>query len=193
MGRCVLAPDGKIYCVPSQGDLTNNNLMSVLVINPITSDISFITTDLSGNDGNDDELFGGVLAPNGKIYCIPRMCSKILVIDTNNNTTYILTKPTDAGNNQWFFGALGGNGIVYGNSRNATKLLKIDPSGDVVSTFSDTSSLGTNTTAGLVLAPNNKIYSIPFSNNKFYILDVETETIEIKDAPSGSIKWFGGV
>ena len=195
----VLAPNGKIYCVPSQGDLSNNNLMSVLVIDPTPTSpvISFIDTSLDLGDGNDDELFGGVLAPNGKIYCIPRLCSKILVIDTNTNpvTTYTLLKPT-AGTSQWCFGALGGDGCVYGCPRRASSVLKIDPFGDVVSVVGAFTEV-TNGFFGAVLAPNNKIYFPTLNGTNYLEFDVETAMSALKPLP-GSLtsttgRFFGGV
>jgi len=180
----VLAPDNNIYCVPSIGDVSNNNLMSVLVLNPETEQISFIDTDLSGNDGNDDELFGGVLAPNGKIYCIPRNCPKILVIDTNTSpvSTYTLTKPT-FGTSQWFFGCLGSDGIVYGSPRRANAILTIDPSGDDISGIPISEI--TNGYASANLSLNNKIYFAPFSNNtNILVLDLETNTTTLEPIPS---------
>jgi hypothetical protein len=195
----VLAPNGNIYCVPALGDVSANNLMSVLEINPKISPptISFITTDLSGNDGNDDELFGGVLAPNGKIYCIPRLCSKILVIDTTTTpvSTYTLTKPTTLGTSQWSFGALGGDGCVYGCPRRANAVLKIDPSGDVVSGVGAFTEV-TNGFFGAVLAPSNKIYFPTLNGTTYLEFDVETATTIERALPtltSSAPRFFGGV
>jgi streptogramin lyase len=156
----VEAPDGKIYCIPSQGDLAANNRMNILVIDPSTGSISFIETPLEGADGDNDELYGGVLAPNGKIYCAPRNCSQILVVDVYAAEPVVSTipKPLDAGSNQWSFGCLGSDSCVYFAPRSATKILKVDPATDTVTTVGDLSPQVNNRTFSATLAPDNKIY-----------------------------------
>ena len=74
----VLAPNGKIYCVPYSST-------QILVIDP--SDNS---TELIGSFGGSDKWNGGVLAPNGKIYCVPLNTNQILVIDPSDNSTELI-------------------------------------------------------------------------------------------------------
>ena len=71
----VLAPNGKIYCIPV-------NSTQILVIYPSND-----TTFLSGNFSGTVKWQGGVLASNGKIYCVPRNSTQILVIDTKSIPT----------------------------------------------------------------------------------------------------------
>jgi len=75
----VLAPNGKIYCVPGAA-------ASVLIIDPQTD--SADTSTISGLTVADSSpnWLGGVLAPNGKIYCIPWEASNVLIIDPATNT-----------------------------------------------------------------------------------------------------------
>ena len=72
----VLAPNGKIYCVPS-------NSSDILIIDPVanTATRSNMGASLSGSS----KWIGGVLAPNGKIYCVPGNSSDILIIDKNSS------------------------------------------------------------------------------------------------------------
>jgi hypothetical protein len=56
----VLAPNGKIYCIPTSTKTT------VGVIDPTANTFTTFNVGIS-NPG----FYGGVLAPNGKIYCIP--------------------------------------------------------------------------------------------------------------------------
>jgi len=69
----VLAPNGKIYCVPFASS-------TVLVIDPSNNG-----TTTFGDVGATSVLKwqGGVLAPNGKIYCVPRASSTVLSIGIN--------------------------------------------------------------------------------------------------------------
>ena len=79
----VLAPDGKIYCIPKSSSF-------VLVIDPIKRTTSSFRIPNSYPASEYVIAFpslmyhrwsGGVLAPNGKIYCIPYNASEVLEID----------------------------------------------------------------------------------------------------------------
>ena len=69
-GGGVLAPNGKIYCVPLSST-------QVLCIDPADN-----TTTLFGSFTGTEKWYGGVLAPNGKIYCVPRNAAQVLTIGT---------------------------------------------------------------------------------------------------------------
>ena len=69
----VLAPNGKIYCVP-------RNATQILVIDPTDN-----TTELFGSISGTSKYYGGVLAPNGKIYCVPLNATQVLVIPTSGD------------------------------------------------------------------------------------------------------------
>lgn len=69
----VLGADGAVYFIPFQGT-------KVARIAPHS--ILFQTSYISSSNG----YMGGVLAPNGKIYCAPNTASTILVIDTKVST-----------------------------------------------------------------------------------------------------------
>ena len=71
----MLAPNGKIYCVPFSS-------AQILEIDPTTN-----TTNLFGSLGGGGKWRGGVLAPNGKIYCVPFGSTQVLEIDPTTNTT----------------------------------------------------------------------------------------------------------
>ena len=69
--------------------------------------------------------YGGVLAPNGKIYGIPYNSTTILEIDPVTKTTS--TFSSFAGTNNWRGGVLAPNGKIYGIPYNSTTVLEIDP------------------------------------------------------------------
>jgi len=73
----VLAPNGKIYGIPS-------NSTQVLEIDPVTQ-----TTTLFGSLSGTGKWIGGVLAPNGKIYGIPLDSTQVLEIDPVTQTTAV--------------------------------------------------------------------------------------------------------
>jgi hypothetical protein len=103
---------------------------------------------------------GGVLAPNGCIYGIPRDSTAVLKIDPSDSISTFGSLSADT--NKWYGGVLAPNGCIYGIPFNSTTVLKIDPSDDSISTFGSLS--GTGKWFGGVLAPNGCIYGIPFNS-----------------------------
>ena len=70
------------------------------------------TTATFGSVGTDtNKWFGGVLAPNGKIYGIPANASTVLEIDPVNQTATTFGS-VGTGSNKWFGGVLAPNGKV---------------------------------------------------------------------------------
>ena len=157
----VLAPNGKIYCVP-------NAATTVSVIDPVAN--TFTTF------GSGTGYFGGVLAPNGKIYCIPCYGTSVGVIDPMSNTfTIPSTMPTGtitgpgAANYAYFGGVLAPNGKIYCIPANATTIGVIDPVTNIFTTFGTTP--GGGAYIGGVLAPNGKIYCIPYAAASVGVID----------------------
>ncbi|KKK72403.1 hypothetical protein LCGC14_2904230, partial [marine sediment metagenome] len=77
--------------------------------------------------------YGGVLAPNGMIYGIPRTATTVLKIDPSDDTTSPFGSL--AGSQKWLGGVLGVDGMIYGIPFDSTTILKIDPTTDTASTF----------------------------------------------------------
>jgi len=173
----VLAPNGKIYCIPS-------NSTQVLEIDPNTQ-----TTTLFGNFSGGGKWFGGVLAPNGKIYGIPRSATQVLEIDPNTQTTTLFGN--FSGGFKWYGGVLAPNGKIYGIPYDSTQVLEIDPNTQTTTLFGDLA--GTGKWFGGVLAPNGKIYGIPFNSTQVLEIDPSTQTAMLFGNLSGSAKWYGGV
>ncbi|MEG2433267.1 MAG: hypothetical protein RSB25_16630, partial [Acinetobacter sp.] len=115
----VLAPSGKIYCVPV-------NATDILIIDPITNTATRSNMGATLSDTN--KWRGGVLAPNGKIYCIPYNATDILIIDPVNNTaTRSNMGASLTGTAKWFGGALGPDGKIYCAPYSSADILIIDP------------------------------------------------------------------
>jgi hypothetical protein len=184
----VLAPNGKIYCVP-------NSATEVLIIDPATNttDRTSISTGLSGSN----KWYGGVLAPNGKIYCVPRNAEEVLIIDPTTNTADRTSISTGlSGSNKWFGGVLAPNGKIYCVPDSAEEVLIIDPTTNTADRTSITGLSGSEKWYGGVLAPNGKIYCVPRNAEEVLIIDPATNTTDrtsISTGLSGSEKWYGGV
>jgi hypothetical protein len=143
----------------------------------------------SGTLSGGDKWYGGVLAPNGKIYGIPRNSTSVLVIDPATDTAS--TFGTLSGSFKWIGGVLAPNGKIYGIPRDSTSVLVIDPATDTASTFGTLS--GSFKWIGGVLAPNGKIYGIPYNSTSVLVIDPATDTASTFGTLSGSFKWIGGV
>ena len=83
----VLAPNGYIYCIPHYSNKvvkinTNYGSSNYGKLSVVGGEITIDVCE-SGSNG---KWWGGVLAPNGKIYCAPYNACWVLVIDTNTDT-----------------------------------------------------------------------------------------------------------
>jgi len=94
--------------------------------------ISKSISSLFGNFEGSDKYIGGVLAPNGKIYCVPNNSTQILVIDPATNTTALFGNFSSS--HKWFGGVLAPNGKIYCVPFNSTQILVIDPKAEPNST-----------------------------------------------------------
>ena len=142
-----------------------------------------------GSLSDTNKWYGGVLAPNGKIYGIPYNSPTVLEIDPETQTTQ--TFGSLSGSAKWVGGVLAPNGKIYGIPFNSPTVLEIDPETQATQTFG--SLLGTVKWFGGVLAPNGKIYGIPRNSTTVLEIDPETQATQTFGSLSGSAKWFGGV
>jgi hypothetical protein len=153
-------------------------------------------TDISGLTGS-AKWFGGVLARNGNIYCIPHSSTYVLIINPNNNT-YDTTSITDlSGNNKWAGGVLAQNGKIYCIPNDSDVVLIIDTNNNTADTTTITGlGAGTNKWCGGVLASNGKIYGIPRDSSNVLIIDPVLNTADVSTITglgAGTDKWLGGV
>jgi ethanolamine utilization microcompartment shell protein EutS/uncharacterized SAM-dependent methyltransferase len=153
-------------------------------------------TDISGLTGS-AKWFGGVLAQNGKIYCVPYSSTYVLIINPFTNT-YDTTSITGlTGNNKWAGGVLAPNGKIYCIPHDSSVVLIIDTVNNTADTATITGlGAGTGKWVGGVLAPNGKIYGIPRNSSTVLIIDPDTNTADtatITGLGAGTDKWLGGV
>lgn len=198
-GGC-LAPNGKIYFVPN--DFSIPSSPKIMVVNPINDNITYIDVsginyDVSGtgtggigNANGDDVWYGGALAPNGKIYCVPARGTSILVIDTNNDTAqcdisglsgWPVTGTGGSQVNKYSGAVLAPNGRIYGlpGCINAyPNPIEIDPSSNTYTILSTSfGPINSRRCIGGTLAPNGNIYS--FTDNAGLIGVINTNTTPV--------------
>jgi hypothetical protein len=191
----VLAPNGKIYCIP----LVANN---VGIIDPNTNTID--TTTIPTATGG--KYLGGVLAPNGKIYCIPGSATNVGIIDpvtnTIDTTTISMTRYPDLSANliKFWGGVLATNGKIYCSPRDVTYVGIIDP---INNTFDSTSITFTRIQSGGgtlqyptgALGSNGNIYFCPFDATSVLRVrptDNSLNFINVSSYPSfGNGRWYG--
>ena len=179
-------PNKKMYAIPR----TVGNAIGV--IDTSNNTWSTITTGVTGAYG------GGVLAPNGKIYCPPYTdtIKTVGIIDpdagTMDNTTITGILGWVGGNYGYYNGALAPNGKIYFPPRGADRVLVVDTSNNAVSYITGLSTADTKW-GNATLAPDGKIYCPPIKRTSVLIIDPETDTAEdttITGLSGSSWKYF---
>jgi hypothetical protein len=147
-------------------------------------------TNLFGSLSGTSKWYGGVLAPNGKIYGIPYSSTQVLEIDPVAGTTALFGSLS--GTSKWIGGVLAPNGKIYGIPYSSTQVLEIDPVAGTTALFGSLS--GAYKWIGGVLAPNGKIYGIPYDSTQVLEIDPVAGTTNLFGSlPAGTSKWYGGV
>jgi streptogramin lyase len=128
--------------------------------------------------------FGGVLAENGDIFCIPLNTNQVLRINTSNNTTTLFGSLS--GEFRSVGGVLAPNGFIYAAPHAVNYFYKINTTNNTVSTFGTVP----NTNAGgnfngLVVGKNGKIYYVPHSNQNIVICDPSNDSMTSFQRPIG--------
>ena len=96
------------------GNLTVNGTVSNYVDISLNSLAENTISSFGNFSGSGSEKWvGGVLAPNGKIYCMPYSSTSVLIIDPVTNTADTTTISGLTGNNKWFGSVLAPNGKIY--------------------------------------------------------------------------------
>ena len=98
----MIAPNGYVYVIPGDNRY-------ILKIHPYTDEITKIDT----NNTTERKWTGGVLLPDGKIYCVARHYTKMLVIDTMTDTLSEVGSFTQNANNRYNSGIYTPSGHLY--------------------------------------------------------------------------------
>lgn len=112
----VLAPNGKIYCIPSYG------YMAIAVFDPNTYTVEYIPFETSSFA----EYKQVVVAPNNKLYMIPAGAGSSEVIEFNMNTNaYMPIYRAEVLLDRWCGGILNSDGFIICLPYTSVNLLKI--------------------------------------------------------------------
>ena len=138
---------------------------------------------------------GGVLASNGKIYCMPRNSTRVIIIDPVANTFDTGSMFASSATEKYYGGVEAPNGKIYCIPRNAGIVAIIDP---VAGTFDEATITGVGSSwVGGVLATNGKIYGIPSGASTVLIINPDTDTVDntsinITAIKHGTASYWGG-
>lgn len=154
------------------------------------------TSAITGSPTTNGAYIGGVLAPNGKIYCIPYNATSVGVIDPTAGT--FTTFGTAGSGGAYYGGVLAPNGKIYCIPFNATAVGVIDPvAGTFVTNTVSGAAPGSSAYNGGVLAPNGKIYCFPHRATTIGVIDPTantfvTNTVTITNGTADNY-YIGGV
>ena len=139
------------------------------------------TSSMSLTMDNSAKWSGGVIAQNGKIYCVPVNATDILVIDPVANTaTRSNMGVLMGGTNKWRGGVLAGNGKIYFAPYNATDILVIDPIANTATRSNMGANLsGTNKWIGATLGGDGRIYCVPYDATDILIIDKHVDVASL--------------
>lgn len=170
--KVIVGPTGTILSIPTFAS-------SIGEFNPVTETFSSFGT----NAPVSNKTWGGVIAPNGKIYCSPLTGTNIQVIDAINRTTY--TFGSFGGGFKWGAPILAPNGKIYCPPFADNRVLVIDPRDDTFYFLKDDilslvklkpgGSAGSKYYNG-TLAYDGKIYCTGFGALNTLVIDPETDT-----------------
>ena len=173
----VLAPNGKLYGIP---DYSTRAIVLDPVNDTLTTFGSFPGNTFGGGGGT---LGSGCLAVNGLIYASPLRATQAIIIDPANNT---VTKfgsfpngslPYSTGGLQFIDTISAPNGLIYFVPYASTQAVVVDPrtNGGTLATFFGNfegySGFNSGGYTGGTVAPNGKIYMVPFASSRIAIID----------------------
>lgn len=131
--------------------------------------------------------WSGVLALNGKIYCVPHSETQVLEIDPINKTTFKFGSLSST-SSKWCGGVLAQNGMIYCMPRLASGILEINPYSRTTKVIG-TTSFQYN---GAVLANNGNIYGMPYTTTSGDVLEFNPFTYEINTFGNVGTNMFNG-
>jgi len=180
-GGGAVAPNGKVYCLPSPGG-------AILVIDPVGR----TATKVESPPGVVGEYFGAVLAPDGCIYGIPHTATNFLRI--NPQTNEVSTFGSTPGQGDYWGGVVGNNGMIYCIPSWASDVLELDPDTGQATAFAVHDASRYKYSGG-VMAPNGKIYCMPDNARRILVFNPATHDSHYieQDLGEGPTKAFGGV
>lgn len=166
----VLAPGGYIYFL-----LGNcNNIIKFNTKTDSIEKVISLTDAFNWGWSEYSRTTGGVLAPNGCIYCLPSANEKGIKLDTSTDTVTRLDCGVTykAETYWWCGGVLAPNGCIYGVPYDQQNVIKLDTSDDSYTFISlNNASNITHQFYGGAIAGNGCIYCAPY--NVKYVLKID--------------------
>ncbi|EGD77120.1 hypothetical protein PTSG_07454 [Salpingoeca rosetta] len=147
------------------------------------------------------QWYGGVVAPNGKIYAVPSNASAIMVLDPETRQVDTAAIPVNSSvNRAWAGAALAPNGKIYCVPSKSRSVLVVDTN----TNMADATSIPIDLASGYsdkalfedaVLADNGMIYGMPRSSDFVLVVDPATNSVDTTTLPvmPGDDKWVGAV
>lgn len=165
----------KIYGIPGTGE----DIVCINTVNKTQQQIGYFT---------DYEMFGsfkwskGILAPNGKIYAAPYDANAILCINPSDDSYSFIGdfSGVDYNDKCFFDSFLAPNGKIY--YMGVSRCLCLDPSTETYVVYRDLNTNGGHKKH--ILAPNGKIYGIPYEAEAILCMDTNTDIINSINIPS---------
>lgn len=155
-------------------------------------DPAVVTT--PGSIAGSNKYNQGVLAPNGKIFCMPNTVATVLVIDTKDDSLVTLSPGLDATVAKYRCGVLALNGFIYGIPNGASQIMKINPNNNVITFFGSFGAVASKWWGGC-LAPNGKIYCPPNAESSILVIDPTNDSTYRFGSftTEGTAKWNSAV
>jgi hypothetical protein len=178
-GAC-LGPNDKIYIAPFNYE---TNIVSTIIVCDTTTD-TLSNIDVTSELTASQPYFApGVLAPNGKIYWAPCNYSKVMILDTADDSVTFQdwgVGDLSSGTAKYASAVLGQDDKIYAWGGSKASCLVIDPAANTAYTDNFGGTLPSSTTNGRVGASrhpdNNTIVFGPYFNASYGIIDTASNT-----------------
>ena len=135
---------------------------------------------------------GGVLLPDGRVFCVPYNSTSARIYDPATDT---LSTPTGTypGSYAFYGGVLLPDGRVFCVPSNSTSARIYDPATDTLTTPTGTYP-GSYAFSGGVLLPDGRVFCVPYNSTSARIYDPATDTLTTPTGTyPGSYAFSGGV
>jgi len=178
-GAC-LGPNDKIYIAPFN---YQTNIISTIIVCDTTTD-TLSNIDVSSElTATQPYLSPGVLAPNGKIYWSPCNYSKVMILDTADDSVTFQdwgVSDLSSGSAKYASAVLGPDDKIYAWGGSKANCLVIDPAANTAYTDNFGGTLPSTTTNGRIGASrhpdNDTVVFGPYQNASYGIIDTASNT-----------------
>jgi hypothetical protein len=126
---------------------------------------------------------GGLLAPNGLVYGIPHVETRVLVVDPQTDRVWYMS---DLGRSGWLYGVMDVNGGMFSAPLGSnTGVLHIDAASNTSAVIMQDLASALSLQVGGALAPTGKLYFAP-SDGAVGVLRIDSVTMQLSKLGSAS-------